>query len=100
MNPFTRFLSQWNKDRPLQTFIAHWDAVEALAIHVYKTKDASEADEGQYQKARTALLELYPQIAVALRPYWQESLVGGTADHVDPFQYVLAPEHAAGYIDN
>lgn len=98
MNPFTRFLSQWSQDRDLAALIARWDVVEALAVRVYKARQATAEDEAAYQAARDFLQIHYPAWAERLRPYWQQALVGGRPAQSDPFYRLLAAERAQDFV--
>ncbi|MDJ0756082.1 MAG: hypothetical protein QNJ45_21315 [Ardenticatenaceae bacterium] len=100
MNIFSRFLAQWSDDQQLHQFIAHWDVVEALAIQTYRQKKVDQADAARYRQSRAWLLEAYDGFVDQLRPLWQESLVAGTADHEDPFSFVLAATDLEEFLDN
>lgn len=100
MNPFTRFLRQWTNDNTLHQFIEHWDPLEQLIIRVYKNKQATPADETQYNQLRPWLLKSYGKLEPHLKPYWQQSQVGGTKQHGDPFQHLLTHQHAHQFHDN
>ena len=100
MNIFTRFLAQWSSDRPLHAFIEQWDALEALVVRTYRTGQVSPEDEALYARARPALLSMYDRWVVDLRPFWQNSRVGGKLEHADPFIFLIQHERAADFIDN
>lgn len=101
MNPFTRFLTQWTNNRPdLAEFIHHWDALEALAIGVYKAGKATAEDDQIYLSAQSHMQTNYPKISKQLKPFWEKSEVGGELDHADPFEYLFQYESAAGFIGN
>lgn len=100
MNIFSRFLGQWTADRSLHTFLSHWDVVEGTAVETYREKKVDPAAAVRYQNSRAWLLENYELFAVQLKPLWQKSLVAGSADHHDPFLFLLAVEDPAGFLDN
>lgn len=101
MNPFTRFLKQWTGNQPdLTEFIHHWDALEALAIRVYKAGGPTAEDEATYLAAKTYMDMNYANVAESLKVFWQRSEVGGQLDHADPFAYLFQYESAAGFVDN
>lgn len=100
MNPFTRFLSQWSQDHIIAQFIPPWDTVEALVIRVYKSGRATAEDEESYRRVRASLQKIYPQLAEGLRPYWQQTKVGGKLEHGDPFLFLLTADRAADFVDN
>lgn len=100
MNPFTRFLRQWSRDRKLEELVAHCDALERLVIRVYKGGEATPADEAEYEKIRTWMQANYGAWQDALRPYWQEAKVAGHPAGEDPFRHLLAAEQAAAFVDN
>ena len=102
MNPFTRFLKQWSNDdsKELEVFIEHWDALEAMAIRVYKAKQPTADDLASYQLIKQFMDANYPKFAPKLESYWMRSEVGGQLDHADPFAYLFQYESAAGFVDN
>jgi hypothetical protein len=101
MNPFTRFLNQWTKNRPnLAEFIDHWDTLEALAIGVYKAGEPTDEDEQRYAVARTYMLTHYDNFSGPLKEFWKKSKVGGRLDHADPFEYLFQYESAVGFVGN
>lgn len=101
MNPFTRFLRQWTRDDAgLDQLVEHCDALETLVIRVYKTGEATDADQAQYQTIRRWMQDNYPSWQDALRPFWQEAKVAGRPANEDPFLRLTAPEHASAFAGN
>lgn len=100
MNPFTRFLSQWSKDSPFQEFVEHWDVLEAIVVLVYRDKLSPAEAEPEFQRVWPWLRQHYSQWEEALRPFWQQTKVGGKPTQTDPFHLLLAFEHPAGIPGN
>jgi hypothetical protein len=44
MNPFSRFLPQRLRNRSLADFAVRWQTFEALAIRLFRQKEATAAD--------------------------------------------------------
>ena len=98
MNPFTRFLRQWNQgDAELDQLVEHCDALESLIIRVYKAGEATAGDEAQYQAIRRWMRDNYPFWQDALRPLWQQAQVAGRPAVQDPFLRLTAPESASAF---
>ena len=97
MNPFTRFLRQWNRDKGLDELIEHCDALEALVIRVYRQGEATAADEAEYQALRRWMQARYASWQKALRPHWQATKVAGETALHDPFEAIFKPEHASSF---
>lgn len=100
MNIFTRFLSQFSGDSSLGAFVARWDVVEEVVVRAYRGGEVTAEDGALYLEARGWLRDHYGGWAARLRPYWQNSKVGGTLEHGDPFLFLLAYEEAADFVDN
>jgi hypothetical protein len=98
MNPFTRFLRQWNKDKDLDQLIEHCDALEALVIRVYKGGEATAADEAEYHALRRWLLANYPDWQAELQPLWRRAKVAGAAATRDPFLRLIEAESASEFV--
>ena len=98
MNPFTRFLQQWAKDRDLETFVEHCDALQALVIRVYKQGNATGADEAEYQALRRWMQTHYGLWRDALRPYWQQKGAPGESTGADPFEAMFGVENAVAFV--
>ena len=89
MNPFTRFLNQWSKNRSFTDFIAHWDRLEKLVILVYREKLSPTAAEPEFAQVWLWLRQHYGEWEGVLRPYWQQTKAAGEQTQVDPFQLLL-----------
>ncbi|MEM8858814.1 MAG: hypothetical protein AAGD96_10865 [Chloroflexota bacterium] len=101
MNPFTRFLRQWsNNSNEFESFIHHWDALEAMAIRVYKAGKPSAEDLADYQTIKKFMDVSYSELAPKLETYWKNSEVGGQLDHADPFAYLFQYDTAEGFVGN
>lgn len=100
MNIVTRTLAKKVKDRRLKEWIAHWDALEALVIRVYKGKAATAENEAEWGRLRSWLLQAYPRWEAALRPHWQKALLAGEPAGEDPFCRLMAFAQAREFVDN
>jgi hypothetical protein len=94
-NPFTRFLSQWSRNRPFNSFVEQWDALEGVVVSVYRERITPDAAERDFQRIWPWLRELYPQWEEALRPNWQSTKAGGQPTQTDPFRLLLDVQRAA-----
>lgn len=99
MNPFTRFLRQWATDPDLNTFVDHWDAMEALVIRVYKQGQAAPADEAEYQALRRWLRANYASWKAALQSYLPDGIASDEGSP-GPLEELLLVERASGFVDN
>ncbi|BCX05736.1 MAG: hypothetical protein KatS3mg053_3674 [Candidatus Roseilinea sp.] len=97
MNPFTKSIAARLRSRRLRRFIAHWDALEALVIRVYRNAAVTEADDAEFAELRRWLREHYPEWQPRLAPYWRSALRGGQPAQDDPFVFLFAPEHAEAF---
>ena len=93
MNPFTKFLSQWSRNKSFATFVARWDTAEQLMVQVYRKKRTAVQMEAQFAETWGWLREHYPQWSERLRPFWQQTKAAGEATKVDPFQLILDMQH-------
>jgi hypothetical protein len=100
MNPFTRFLFGQRSDQGLATFIAGWDALEALVIRVFKDKMATVADLAEFSRLQADLGRAYPDWQPYLMPFWQDASVGGAPPTSDPFLDLLETPTAADFVGN
>lgn len=89
MNPFTRFLSQWSKNRSLAEFITYWNQLERLVVLVHREKMALSAAESQFAEVWPWLRQRYDAWQITLRPYWQQTKVAGERTQTDPFRLLL-----------
>lgn len=97
MNPFTRSIAARLRSRQLKQFIAHWDALEALVIRVYRDKAATAADEAAYTELRRWLSRHYPEWRARLESHWRSANQAGQPCPTDPFLFLLAPERARDF---
>lgn len=100
MNPFTRAILKRKQDRRLNEFVRHWDALEALVIHIYKAGSASPEDESEHRQLRAWLLEDYPRWQADLEPYWHAASVAGEPATEDPFAYLMAKSSVVEFISD
>ena len=100
MNPFSRFLSQWSKDRALQEFVEQWDALEAIVVRVYREKMRPAEAEAEFRRVWPWLREQYGRWEEPLRPFWQQTKAAGKPTRTDPFRLLLAFEHPADIRDD
>jgi hypothetical protein len=100
VNLFTRFLSQSLPDGDLRQFIAHWDALESLIIHTYKTKQVTAADEAEYGQIRQWFGRNYAHFQSALTPLWQATQIGGAPAQQDPFQRLTSAKKLTAFRDD
>ena len=100
MNPFTRFLSQWSKNRSLADFIAHWDRLEKLVVLVHREKLPLAEAEPEFAEVWPWLRQRYDQWEEWLRPYWQQTKAAGERTQTDPFQLLLDLENPAAILGN
>lgn len=98
MNPFSKFLRQWSRQPDFDHFVEQWDRLERLVIAVYKAGQARPEDEQTYAEVRTWLGQHYGRWSEALRPHWQEALIGGAPAVEDPFLRLTRPENAAAFV--
>lgn len=90
MNPFSRFLSQWSQNRPLNEFVAQWDELERTVVNVHREKMSLAEAEPIFSEVWPWLRQQYGQWEALLRPYWQQTKAAGELTKQDPFQLLLA----------
>jgi hypothetical protein len=95
MNPFTRFLTQWSRNRPFNEFVGYWDRLEQLVVQVYREKITVAEAELEFQQVWPWLRQHYSRWEEGLRPYWRPARVGGQPTLTDPFRLLLAIEKPA-----
>jgi hypothetical protein len=100
MNPFTRFLSQWSKNRSLDELVAYWDRLERLVVLVHRQKMTLAEAESEFNQVWPWLRQRYGDWADALRPYWQQTKAAGESTQADPFQLLLDLESPAAILGN
>lgn len=89
MNPFSRYLRQWNEDKGLEVFVSYWDRLERVMVAVYRQKCTPAEAEGEFGVVWAWLRQEYPRWQEVLRPYWQSTWAAGEPTQVDPFQLLL-----------
>ncbi|MQC26085.1 MAG: hypothetical protein DWG76_01365 [Chloroflexi bacterium] len=100
MNPVTQALLKQIDDAPLHTFVADWDALEALLIEVYKAGGAEADQIAEYVYLREQLAARYPQFADELSPRWQATSIKGRPLTQDPFLALIEPLSAQEFVGN
>ncbi len=92
-----RLAKEFAKNSRLKEWIAHWDAMEALVIRVYKAKGAAPQDEAEYARLRPWLHKSYPRWEEAFSPYWRKAMQAGALATQDPFARLLAAREAGDF---
>ena len=96
MNPFSRFLSQWSKNRPFAEFVEQWDRLELVVVRVHRENMSLTEAEAQFAEVWPWLRRQYSQWEEPLRPYWQQTKAAGEPTSTDPFLMLLnLPDPAA-----
>ena len=90
MNPFTRALLKRLANRQTKRFVARWDQLEALIIHIYKARSATPEDEAEFRRIQAWLSKHYPHWKISLGRYWPQVRAGGEALESDPFETLLS----------
>ena len=96
-NPFTKSISSNLQTDALKAFVQRWDALEALAVRVFRAKNASASDEAEYSELRSWLMANYAPWQPALEPLWRQAKRGGKLCEDDPFTFLFAPETASKF---
>ncbi len=94
-NPFTNSLSRRLDDDAFKEFIAYWDRLELLTIHLFKTGVDDAGDGDEFDKVFTWLKNNYGHFRQRLRPFWQQTSVGGQLIEDDPFRTILNVNNVA-----
>ena len=100
MNPFTRFLNQWSKNRSLAEFITYWDRLEQLVVLVHREKMLVSVAEPKFAEVWPWLRQHYGAWEKALRPYWQQTKAAGERTQSDPFQLLLELDSPSAILGN
>jgi len=100
MNPFTRFLNQWSKNRSLAEFITYWDRLEQLVVRVHRQKMTVAAAEPEFAEVWPWLRQQYGTWELLLRPYWQQTQAAGERTQTDPFQLLLDLDAPSAILGN
>ncbi len=99
-NPFTKAIAARLQSRKLSAFIADWDALEALAIRVFRGKAALPADAAEHEAVRARLLSSYTDMQTLLDPHWRTATINREPVTADPFAYLLTLEQADAFLGN
>ena len=100
MNPFTKYLTQWSRNRQLKTFVAYWDELEFIVVQVHRQKMDLAVADPDFARVWPWLRRHYGQWEAILRPFWQATQAAGKPTATDPFQLLLDLENAAAILDN
>lgn len=100
MNPFTKYLTQWSRNRQLKEFVAYWDELEFVMVQVQRQKMDLAAAEPQFAKVWPWLRRHYGEWEAVLRPFWQATKAAGEPTQTDPFQLLLDLEKAEDILGN
>ena len=100
MNPFTRFLTQWSKNRDLSEFIHYWDRLEQLVVRVHRKKTGLAEAEPEFTQVWPWLRQQYGGWEERLRPYWQQTKAAGAQTQTDPFRLLLDLETPSAILGN
>ncbi len=98
MNPFTQSLARELADPALDTFIADWDALEALVVRVYRGGVAGPPDVAEWPSLRDRLAASYPVWSAGLAQHWPEIRAGGKPVTEDPFARLMSIPRAADIV--
>lgn len=100
MNPFTKYLSQWSRNRKLKEFVAYWDELELIMVQVHRQKMDLATAEPIFARVWPWLRQHYGDWQRDLRPFWEATKAAGEQTQTDPFQLLLDLEQADDIVDN
>ena len=100
MNPYTRSLLQRIQNPDLCDWVEAWDQLESLVVDIYRSEAAGPGAEEEYGKLKKRLNMDYGRWRQELRPHWEGLRAGGEPVQSDPFQKLLEPENAEGFLEN
>jgi hypothetical protein len=100
MNPVTQSLLNRIQNPELARFISCWDALEALAIEVFRSKQASPQDELAYRQIQDCVRRRYPPWRKRLRPLWQKTQAAGQSIQQDPFMRLVQVEQVGVFAED
>lgn len=100
MNPFTKYLTQWSRNRQLKEFVAYWDELEFIIVQVHRQKmDLATADP-LFERVWPWLRQHYGKWEATLRPFWQATKAAGAPTRTDPFQLLIDLENPEAILGN
>lgn len=98
MNPFTRFLRSRYRGTPdVDSFIRHWDTIEAIVIDVHKRGSVTAAERVAYGIARDWMASHYAVWAPRFAVHWPQTREAGVAAPADPFPRIFAAATADAF---
>ena len=100
MNPYTRSLLQRIENPALHDWVEAWDQLESLVVEIYRTEAAGPDAQNEYRDLKQRLITGYERWKDELRPHWDGLQAGGEPVQTDPFQKLLEPESAQGFLEN
>ncbi len=89
MNPFSKFLRSFANNVEFDAFVAKWDVLEEVVVHVYRDKLSVAEAQQYYDRTWPYLRESYPKWRADLREYWPKTTAAGEMTQVDPFLLLL-----------
>lgn len=99
-NPFTRSLTAALRSRRVADYVAHWDALEALVLRVYRASTPSAHDTREFAALQRWLRAHHPRHAATLETHWRSALIGGAPARTDPFIFLIEHSDAAAFAGN
>lgn len=100
MNPYTRSLLKQIEDPALQRWVEAWDELESLVVEIYRTEAAGPQTQKTYRRLKGELADGYGRWRDEFKPHWTGLEAGGEPLEVDPFEKLLEPDDAQGFLDN
>jgi hypothetical protein len=98
MNPVTQSLAKRLNDQRLTEFVAHWDALEALVIHLYRGQAATPEDEDEYRRVQAGIAQTSPRWQKPLQLFWRQAQIAGAAVQEDPFVRLTSATRARDFV--
>lgn len=100
MNPYTRSLLKQIQDPDLRNWVRAWDQLESLVVEIYRTEAAGPGAQKEYRQLKQRLKGGYGRWRENLQPHWQGLEAGGKLLQADPFERLLEPDEARGFLEN
>ena len=95
-NPFTRFINRSDPESDLARFVAAWDSLEELLIDVFRSREATPEEEGEWAEIRNALRSIYPSVGGQIGSHLRDQPHTGA----DPVSAILSLETVREMIGN
>lgn len=100
MNPYTRSLLQRIQNPDLRDWVEAWDQLESLVVEIYRTEAAGPSAQKEYRQLKQRLKRDYGRWREDLQSHWDGLQAGGEPVQSDPFERLLEPDKAKGFIEN